>query len=247
MFITRQARSTSLAALTLSALVWASPAYAQSEKPWSVSFDLGTQLAVAGDAHGGGNGTVLGLATNVTAKSYGDVFGSGFYWQASLGYAVRPNAEVRVTAGFTGNGADRLQVGTVAGLQLNAEFQDYQAFGMDVGYRQYFGSRPLRPFVAATVGFTRVEAIDATLTVPAAGVTLSDVPFYADSTVPSFGIGGGVQMDLSETFAIQAGADLRWHGGLEQNEGLSGTGLQGINDDSARWALPITAGVTVRF
>lgn len=243
----RTVHLTSFAALFLTVLAWSSPASAQSSKPWSVSFDLGSQVAVAGDAHGGGRGTVLNLATTVNAKSYGEVFGPGFFWQAALGYKVRPNGEVRVTAGFTNNGADRLQVGTVANLQLNAQFDDYQAFMMDFGYRQYFGTSALRPFVHGNVGFTRVSAIDATLTVPAANVTLSNVPFYDDSTVPSFGFGGGVQMDLNDTLAFQAGADLRWHGALGQNEGLAGTGLQTINDDSARWAMPVTAGITVRF
>ncbi len=237
----------SLAAVTLAVCTIAAPAQAQSEKPWSVSFDLGSQIAVTGDAHGGASGRVMNLATNVTAKSYGDVFGNGFYWQAGVGYKVRPNSEVRVTAGFTNNGADRLQVGTVAGLQLNAQFDEYQAFGLDAGYRQYFGGSALRPFVGANVGFTRVSAIDATLTVPAASVTLSNVPFYADSTVPSFGFGAGVQMDLNDTLAFQAGADFRWHGAMEQNEGLAGTGLQSINDDSARWAMPLTGGLTIRF
>lgn len=236
-----------LAAVCLTVLSWSSPAHAQSDTAWSVSFDLGSQIAVAGDAHGGGTGSVLNLPTSVTAKSYGDVFGPGFFWQAALGYKVQPSSEVRVTASVTNNGADRLQVGTVANLALNAQFHDYQAFMMDVGYRQYFRASGLRPFVGATVGFTRVSAIDATLTVPAANVTLRDVPFYDDSTVPSFGVGGGVQMDLTRTLAFQVGADLRWHGALGQNEGLAGTGLQTINDDSARWAMPITAGVTVRF
>lgn len=243
----RLVRTISPFALALTAMTWSSPAHAQDELPWSVSFDLGAQLALSGDAHGGGSGTVLNLPTSVQAKSYGDVFGSGFYWALGVGYRVTPNGEIRIAANYTGNPADRLQVGTVAGLQLNAAFDDYKAFGMDFGYRQYYGGGGLRPFVGANVGFTRVDAIDATLTVPAAGVTLSDVPFYASSTVPSFSLGGGAQMKLSDRWAVQGGIDFRWHGSMEQNEGLTGTGLQNINDDAARWAMPITGGVTVRF
>lgn len=229
------------------AVALAAPAQAQTTNPWSVSFDLGAQTALAGNAHGGASGRVLGLATTVTEKSYGDVYGPGFYWQLGVGYKVRPNGELRVAANYTSNSADRLEVGNVAGLQLNAAFHDYKAFGMDFGYRQYYGAGKVRPFAGANVGFTRVSAIDATLTVPAASVTLSNVPFYSDSTVASFGLGAGAQVQLNDRFAFQAGADFRWHGNLKQNEGLAGTGLESINDDSKRWALPITAGVTVRF
>src|SRR5678816_3443009 len=73
------------------AFVWAavsgSTASAQTN-PWSVSFDIGAQVAVNGDVHSDGSGTVLGLPTQVTAKSYGDVYGTGFYWAAGLGYRV---------------------------------------------------------------------------------------------------------------------------------------------------------------
>ena len=127
-------------------LALAVPAHAQADDPWSVSFDLGAQVALSGDAHGGASGRVLGLATTVNAKSYGDVFGPGFYWQAGVGYKLRPNGELRIAANYTANNADRLQVGTVAGLALNAAFHDYKAFGMDFGYRQYYGSSHLRPY-----------------------------------------------------------------------------------------------------
>jgi len=240
--------STSAAVLlfTGAATLLAAPAQAQGG-PWSVSFDAGAQMAVSGNVHGGGTGRVLNLATSVDEKSYGDIYGPGFYWAAGLGYKVGTNGEVRVQGSYTANKADRLQVGNVAGLALFAQFDDYKAFGMDFGYRQYLGTSRLRPFVGASVGFTRVDTINSTFTVPAAAVTLSDVPMNASSTVPSFGLQGGAQMHLNDRLAFQVGADFRWHGDLGQSEGLAGTGLERINDETRRWALPVTAGLTVRF
>ena len=243
----RFASITSFGVATVAALLWSTPAHAQADRPWSVSFDAGAQVAVSGDAHGGANGTVLKLPTTVTAKSYGDVFGTGLVWAASVGYKVTPAGEVRVTGSYTANPAEQLQVGTVANLPLFAAFDDYKAFGMDFGYRQYLTSGSFKPFVGGSVGFTLVSAIASTLTVPAAGVTLPDVPFYADSTVASFGINGGAQMNINEMLAFQAGVEPRWHGDLKENEGLAGTGLQTINDKTSRWAMPVTVGLTVRF
>lgn len=237
----------SVAAAAVAALVWSAPAWAQNDKPWSVTYDLGGQVAVSGDAHGGGTGTVLKLPTTVNAKSYGDVFGPGLYWALGVGYRVSSHGEVRVAGSYTSNPSEKLQVGTVANLPLNAKFDDYKAFGMDFGYRHYLSRGRVSPYVGGGAGFTRVEAIASTLTVPAANVTLANVPFYKASTVPSVGVAGGAQVRLTDMLAFQAGVDLRWHGDLEQNEGLAGTGLENINDKSRRWAMPVTAGLTVRF
>ncbi len=215
--------------------------------PWSLSFDLGTQVALSGDVHGGGSGTVLGLPTQVEARSYGDVYGNGFYWAAGLGYRVGEAGEIRVQGNYTANPADRLQVGTVAGLPLFALFDDYKAFGMDFGYRQYFGTAMARPFVGAGGGFVRVDTIQSEFSVPAAGVVLSNVNMYDTSVVPSVGVGGGVQINLSDRFAVQGGVEFKWQGDATDLDGLAGTGLESINDESRRWAMPITGGVTVRF
>ena len=235
-----------LPAALLALAVSAGNAGAQSN-PWSVSFDLGAQAALSGDLHGGGAGRVLGLPTQVEARSYGDVYGTGFYWAAGLGYRIGQTGEVRVQGSYTGNPAERLQVGTVAGLPLFALFDDYKAFAMDFGYRQYFGTAMARPYVGASGGFVRVDAIQSEFSVPAAGVVLPNVNMYDDSLVPSFGIGGGVQFNLSERFAVQGGVEFKWHGDLTDLDGLAGTGLESINDECARWSVPITGGVTVRF
>lgn len=215
--------------------------------PWSVSFDVGTQVALSGDVHGGGSGTVLGLPTQVQARSYGDVYGNGFYWAAGLGYRVGEAGEIRVQGSYTTNPAGRLQVGTVAGLPLFALFDDYKAFGMDFGYRQYFGTASVRPYVGAGGGFVRVGKIQSEFSVPAASVVLSNLDMYDSSVVPSVGGGGGVQINLSDRFAVQGGVEFRWQGDAADLDGLAGTGLESINDESRRWSMPITGGITVRF
>ncbi len=241
------ARRLSRGVVALTAVLWCTPAHAQGDRPWSLSFDVGAQAALSGDAHGGASGQVLNLPTSVTARSYGDVYGPGFLWGAGLGYLVTPNGEIRVLGSYTSNPSSNLQVGTVAGLPLFAKFDDYKAFGMDFGYRQYLRSGSIKPFIGGSAGFTRVSAISSTLTVPAANVTLNDIGFYESSTVPSFTLSGGVQVALTGNVALQGGVDFRWHGELSQNEGLTGTGLESINDASSRWALPITGGITFRF
>ena len=238
--------SVSLPVAALLVALSAGDVRAQSN-PWSVSFDLGTQLSLNGDVHGGGSGTVLGLPTQVEARSYRDIYGNGFYWAAGLGYRLGEAGELRVQGSYTDNPADRLQVGTVAGLPLFALFDEYKAFGMDVGYRQYFGSAVARPYVGAGGGFVRVDTIQSEFSVPAAGVVLSNVNIYDTSVVPSVAAGGGVQINVSDRVAIQGGVEFKWQGDANDLDGLAGSGLESINDESRRWSMPITGGVTVRF
>jgi hypothetical protein len=241
--IIRHSFSAAVVALVISA---ATPARAQTG-PWSVSFDLGAQTAVSGDVHSGGSGTVLGLPTQVTARSFGDIYGPGFYWNAALGYRVGDRGEIRINGNYTANPAEQLQVGTVAGLELLARFDDYRAFGLDFGYRQYLGDGALRPYVGAAAGFVWLDEVRSEFSVPAANVVLRDVDFFDASVVPAFNVGAGVQVRVSDGIALQGGIDLRWHGDASDIDGLAGTGLENINDESRRWSLPITGGITFRF
>jgi len=238
-------RRTAVAALAAAVLL--APRAAAAQGPWSVSFDLGGQMPISGDVHGGGTGTVLTLPTTVEARSYDDVYGPGFTWAAALGYRVSEQGEIRVRGSYTSNPAEEIQVGTVAGLPLLALFDDYKAFAMDVGYRQYLATSAVQPYIGADVGFVRLDAISSTFSVPAASVVLPDVDFLDSSVVPAFGLGGGVQAWLSEHLAVQAGVDFRWHGDATDLDGLAGTGLEGINDETRRWSLPVTGGITVAF
>jgi hypothetical protein len=219
------------------------------DMPWSVSFDIGGESAVSGDLHSGGRGTVLNLPTIVEARSYDEIYGMPLYWNAALGYAVTPTGELRARVSYTKAEAEALKVGTVAGLDLRAAFDDYKRLAMDFGYRQYMGGsdQMVRPFVGAAAGFANIDTLNSTFSVPAAGVVLRDVKFLESSTVPMFGFSGGVQIKLHARVAVQGGLDLQWHGDIKDVDGLAGTGLEPINDETRRWSLPVTAGLTLRF
>jgi len=76
---------------------------------------------------------------------------------------------------------------------------------------------------------------------------LSDVGFLESSVVPSFYVGAGVQIQLSDRIGVQGGVDFRWHGAAEPLDGLAGTGLEPITDETERWSMPVIGGITVRF
>ena len=215
---------------------------------WSVAFQGGTDLELSGNLHEGGSGTVLALPTTVEARSFGDVYDPGFRGQLSVGYGIGPASELFVRGSYYKMSSKTLQVGTVAGLQLNADFAEYKEWGAELGYRRYFRvDKPFKLYVGGLAGLRFVSTLPATFSVPAAGVVLSDVPFYDSSTVGVFGADLGFTFDLSKTVAVGLETGPRYQTGLSDLEGLAGTGLERINDTGSRWSMPVVATVIVRF
>ena len=233
-------------ALMLTAMAWWVPAAAQETPRFSVSFDFGAAQALSGDLHGAGAGTVLELPTRVEARGYDEIYDRPTHWALSVGARLAAGTEIRGRYYRSSGDATQVQVGDVAALPLFAEFDGYLANGVDLGIRQYFGTR-VQPYVGASGGLVRVDRIDATFSVPAAGVVLTDVPMFDRSTVPTIALSAGVLVPITPALGIQGGVDVRWVDDLDPVDGLAGTGLDPINDRSDRWSMPFTAGVVLRF
>jgi hypothetical protein len=213
---------------------------------WSVSLSGGAAVPFGGDVHGGGSGTVLGLPTAVESRTYSDIYDTGLGFRAGLGYGVSRSVEVFGDFTYGRSKAGALSVGNVAGLDLRAQFDDYTSRGVEGGVRMHFApDARVNPFVAATAGVKWIDAIPATFSVPAAGVTLPDTPFYDKSVVPTVGGDVGVLLAVAPRVALGVSGGLRYHTKLQELEGLAGTGLEAINDVGDRWAFPVSA--TLRF
>jgi hypothetical protein len=240
-------RTTMIIALTV--LGVSSAAFAQEpsiEGRWSMALSGGATVPGGGEFHEGGTGTVLGLPTTVAAKSTRDVFDPGVGWRAGVGYGVSRRVEMFGEFGWMRSTASELSVGTVATLDLRAAFGDYTSWGANGGMRFHLmpGAR-VSPYIAALAGVWRVDAIPGTFSVPAAGVTLSDTPFFDTSLVPVFGGDLGVLFGVSPRVSLGVEGGLRYHTGLSQIEGLAGTGLENLNDAGSGWSVPISG--VVRF
>jgi hypothetical protein len=241
-------KSALLAVAAVSALVPAGLHAEGIKGRWSVALQGGTDIELSGNVHEGGSGTVLALPTQVEARSYGDVYDPSFRGQIGIGYGVGPRSEIFLRGSYYKMGSNTLQVGTVAGLVLNADFADYKEWGTELGYRFYFSAdKPLKPYVALAGGLRFVSELPSTFSVPAAGVVLTDVPFYDSSTVGVFGGDLGFGYDISPSVALGIEAGLRYQTSPSRLNGLAGTGLEPINDTGSRWSLPVLATVTFRF
>lgn len=216
---------------------------------WSVSVAGGGDFQVGGTMHEGGSGAVLGLPASVEEKSFKDIYDAGYRFSFGLGYGIGRNVEVigNVNIGRSKSKSD-VKVGDVAGLDLLGDFKEYKDVGVEGGVRFHFAPEAsVKPYINLVCGLRRVDAIAPTFSLPDVDVVLSDVPFYAKSTVAAFGgdFGIGFAVGGNTTLGFEAG--LRYSGDLKGIEGLAGTGLENLNDAGARWSFPLVGNLTVRF
>jgi len=239
--------------LTMTALVaglLAAPQLAAAQEDvkgqWSISFKGGVAEALSGDVHAGGSGTVLGLPTEVQARSYRDVYDRGYGFRAGLGYGIAEKTELFGEFAWGRSKAGSLSVGNVAGLDLRAEFANYNSYGAEGGIRYHFmESGMVRPYMALVGGVKMIDAIPATFRVPAAGVVLPGTPFYDRSVVPTAGADLGLSFGGNIAIGLEGG--LRYHTKLSRLSGLAGTGLDNVNSTGDRWAFPVSATLMFRF
>ncbi len=220
---------------------------------WSVSFDVGLDSSLSGEAYNKGTGNILGQPVQISAPTYRRAYGPGIAWSVGIGRSLGEQNELRIRVNGNNASADRLQTGRVGTEDITgtlfSKLDKLMELGVDVGLRRYFGGGTVQPYLGGQVGFARVSAISATFDVPdAIFVFQTDVDLYEDSTALTAGLSGGFLFNRSERFGIYVNLDWRYRGSLkEQDADLVGTGFEVINNDSARWSIPLSVGARFGF
>ena len=237
---------------------FASTAEAQAPTPperrWSVEFGIGWDKGVSGNINSGAIGTLNGPTVVILKNKYEDVYGTGLNLRFGGGYLLKEDSEVRVTFTLQSLDADLTRMGDYGASNLYGQYDDYQSFGMDVGYRQYASLKPsIRGYGEATIGLAFIGETDVLLSAPAVNFTADASDFYDRTAAFTFGVNVGALFDFRERSAsvpeigLFAQLGLRYVSGMSKVDAFVGTGLESINDSSSRWALPFTVGVRVRF
>ena len=91
------------------------------------------------------------------------------------------------------------------------------------------------------------DAIDVELVAPQANLVRPASDFYDGNVAFSFGVSGGVLWNAHGRVGIFTQLGLRYVTGLKEVDQTLGTGLEEINDNSARWTIPFVMGVRFGF
>jgi hypothetical protein len=230
----------------------AAPGRAQTTEPeqkWNVEFGIGWDNGLTGNINTSGIGSINNQVVVITKNSYNDVYGAGLHLRFGGGYLFKPDTEARVTFTFQSLDADFITpMGDMGASNLYAQYTDYQTFGIDFGLRRYMELKPhIRAYGEGTLGIAFVDKTDVTLVAPGVNYVSKITDFYDQTAAFTFGVNVGLDLQSGKNFGYFGQIGLRYVSGMSQVDGLIGTGLDNINDGSARWTLPFLVGVRYKF
>ena len=240
------------------ALLGASPAGAQTaaqpagdapvDSPWIVDVAFGLDNSISGNINSSGIGRLNNQTVVVLKNSYDDVYGTGMHFRFGGGYLLNNDTEVRVTFTLQSLDADLVPLGDIGASKLYAQYADYQSFGLDVGLRKYLGLTPkVRAYGEGTIGLAFVDETDVILVAPSTNLAGNATDFYDKTAAFALGANVGLLFEVHPKVGVYGQIGLRYVTGMSEVDGLAGTGLETINDKSARWTMPFIGGVRFRF
>ena len=221
----------------------------EAESKWSAEFGLGWDNGITGNINASGVGEINNQVVVITENSYNDVYGAGLHLRFGGGYLFKPDTEARVTFTFQSLDADFITpMGDIGTSNLYGQYSDYQTFGIDFGLRRYATLRPkLRAYGEGTIGIGFVDKTDVTLVAPGANLVTNPNDFYDQTAAFTFGVNVGLDVATGEKIGFYGQLGMRYVSGMAEVDDLIGTGLDNINDKSARWTLPFIVGIRYRF
>jgi len=234
------------------ALLGAWDAHAQpqaDESRFVLDLGVGLDTSINGNVNSGAIGVLNGQAAAVLPNSYGDVYGTGVQLRFGGGYVLDDLSEVRGVFIYQSADADLVRLGDVGPSSLYAQYSDYKALSLDFGYRRYvpIQRRDLRVYAEATIGAAFIDSINARLAAPQSGIVFDQTDFYDATAAFTWSVSGGVLFRVAEQVDLNAQLGLRRVSGLSEVDQLIGTGLDDINNDTARLTFPVVVGVRIRF
>jgi len=216
--------------------------------PFSVEFAIGLDNSISGNINSSGIGTINNQAVVITKNSYEDVYGTGMHIRFGGGYMLNENSEARVTFTLQSLDADLTSMGDIGISRLYGQYADYQSFGLDLGMRRYATVSPrVKTYAEGTIGIAFVDETDVILVAPQANLSGNATDFYDRTAAFTLSGNAGVLVQTTERIGFFGQLGLRWVSGMSEVDGLAGTGLETINDKSARWTFPFIMGVRARF
>ncbi len=224
-------------------------AQSSSDYRWTVEFGIGWDNSISGNINSSGIGRINNQAVVITKNTYEDVYGTGLHLRFGGGYMLDEFSELRATFSFQSLDADLTPMGDIGISRLYGQYDDYQAFGLDVGYRRYAEITPpgLRGYGEGTIGLAFIDETDVVLVAPQANLAGNATDFYDQTAAFTLGANVGLLVELATQVDAFGQIGLRYVTGMSEVDGLAGTGLESINDKSARWTIPFIVGIRARF
>ena len=239
------------AILVIAVILIATPVFAQStdDAKWVVDFGVGIDHSLNGNVNSGAIGRLQGQAAAILPNPYGDVYGTGLHFKFGGGYKLDEVSEVRGVFTLQSADANLVRLGDIGASSLYGQYSDYVSFGLDLGYRRYIplSNTSIRLYGEGTLGMAFIDEINVVLSAPQANLIIDQTDFYDRTAAFAWSINFGALFPVADKVDLSAQIGLRGLTGLSDVDQLVGTGLEEINNDSARLTFPLVVGVRFRF
>jgi hypothetical protein len=221
----------------------------QDDSKWVLDIGVGIDPSINGNINSGAIGTLQGQATAILPQSYGDVYGTGTHLRFGGGYALDSDSEIRGVFTWQTADANLVRLGDIGASSLYSQYSDYKSLGLDFGYRRYLPTSidNMRFYGEAMLGAAFITRINAQFAAPQSNVVFNSTDFYDRTAAFTWGINVGALFKVASQVDVNAEIGLRHVGGLAPVDQFAGTGLQDINNDTARLTFPLGIGVRFRF
>ncbi len=176
----------------------------------------------------------------IAKLSYDDVFGAAQEYSLRFGRRMGTGAfYVRVS--HTQAGGSDLIVGDIDGRDLTARFDDYDDWGILMGFQaEFMQPAKLHPYAGFEAGARFVNSMGIGLSAEHAHQSYSNLPLYDDSVVFTVGITFGAAYDITPNFRVGVETGLRYQTQLDQvDSSLEELGLERINGGDGFTSVPL--------
>ena len=261
--------------LAAAASLIAGPAFAQyhqpqqqSWSPWSFGGSISTDVAGRGDLHGAGVSNTVDLSTlnpaasgtgviRIRARDFGDIYDKNTRATLEVRYATTEMSELFGAISYaqgdgsvTEIGCFEASAGTTCNAVVSGSFSDLVQYGIELGYRQWFGigllGDTVKPYYAVRAGAVRTDAID--VGVSAGGNNLATLRLTEETWSGMVGVDLGASMAVTQNIEIGAEVGVRYTSQLgEDDSALSTVGLEEINDTEGVITVPVSVRMNVVF
>lgn len=181
-----------------------------------------------------------GVTSDITVDktTFNDVYGSTLTTGFEASYAVTRFSEVFGRLSYSTASGDTVTLGKIGNADVKASFDDYKAYGLDVGYRYFFDldNTGFTPYMGAAAGMRYVPGFGASM--KAVGVDLAPLNLFDDSFVPTLGLDIGFLYPFSRDFAVGFETGVYYSFSLKDDDSSFANGNTNSNNNADRLYVP---------
>ncbi len=220
---------------------------------WGITGAIGTDFIVGGNAVTGND---TGGLLNVHQVSMKNAYKPGYRGEAGITYALNGKQSLTINGFYQeAKGKSDVVFANAPGQSFTTQFGDYKAYGIDAGLRHNLskGSMPLlksvQPYVEGRIGIARTSDFQME-NVQLNGVALvpSEAAMYEGRYIPTASALVGFEKPISRHMSIGLETGIRYMGKSDSDDSfVAGTALEGMNNGSSRWSIPLQIRGRYRF